>query len=49
MANNTNGIEKQLWEAADQLRANSKLKASEYSMPVGQLNLMKLFSSPTTP
>ncbi|EEH97066.1 hypothetical protein CSBG_00692 [Clostridium sp. 7_2_43FAA] len=27
-------IEKDLWEAADQLRANSKLTASEYSMPV---------------
>ncbi|MDU4847536.1 N-6 DNA methylase [Clostridium sp.] len=27
-------IENDLWEAADQLRANSKLTASEYSMPV---------------
>ncbi len=27
-------IEKRLWEAADELRANSKLKASEYSVPV---------------
>lgn len=27
-------IEDDLWEAADQLRANSKLTASEYSMPV---------------
>lgn len=27
-------IESSLWEAADQLRANSKLNASEYSMPV---------------
>ncbi|MBE2281150.1 MAG: N-6 DNA methylase [Ignavibacteriaceae bacterium] len=27
-------IEKDLWEAADQLRANSKLNASEYSMPI---------------
>ena len=32
MANND--VEKRLWEAADQLRANSKLKASEYSMLV---------------
>ena len=32
-ANNTE-IEKRLWEAADELRANSKLKSSEYSMPV---------------
>jgi type I restriction enzyme M protein len=27
-------IEKRLWDAADELRANSKLKASEYSVPV---------------
>lgn len=27
-------IEKQLWGAADELRANSKLKSSEYSVPV---------------
>ena len=32
-ANNTE-IEKRLWDAADRLRANSKLKASEYSVPV---------------
>lgn len=31
---NTTDIEKRLWEAADELRANSKLKASEYSVPV---------------
>lgn len=29
-----NEIEKRLWDAADELRANSKLKASEYSVPV---------------
>jgi type I restriction enzyme M protein len=34
MANNQNEIEKRLWSAADELRANSKLKASEYSVPV---------------
>lgn len=40
MAAETNGrhdlslLEKRLWEAADQLRANSKLKSSEYSIPV---------------
>lgn len=34
MAQNGNEIEKRLWAAADELRANSKLKASEYSMPV---------------
>jgi type I restriction enzyme M protein len=32
-ANNTD-VEKRLWEAADELRANSKLKSSEYSIPV---------------
>src|SRR5438874_9556682 len=32
-ANHTE-VEKRLWEAADELRANSKLKASEYSVPV---------------
>lgn len=31
---NIKKIEKDLWEGADQLRANSKLTASEYSMPV---------------
>lgn len=34
MANNGNNVEARLWEAADELRANSKLKASEYSVPV---------------
>ena len=29
-----NEIEKRLWSAADELRANSKLKSSEYSVPV---------------
>jgi type I restriction enzyme M protein len=29
-----NEIEKRLWDAADELRANSKLKSSEYSVPV---------------
>ena len=31
---NNNEIEKRLWDAADQLRANSRLKSSEYSVPV---------------
>ncbi|MBL7164410.1 MAG: SAM-dependent DNA methyltransferase [Anaerolineales bacterium] len=31
---NNNEIEKRLWSAADELRANSKLKSSEYSVPV---------------
>lgn len=33
MAGN-NEIEKRLWHSADQLRANSRLKSSEYSVPV---------------
>jgi type I restriction enzyme M protein len=32
-ANNTD-LEKRLWDAADQLRANSELKSSEYAVPV---------------
>ena len=34
MANNHSELEKRLWGAADELRANSKLKSSEYSIPV---------------
>jgi type I restriction enzyme M protein len=34
MANNHTEIEKRLWASADELRANSKLKSSEYSVPV---------------
>ena len=34
MANNNSEIEKRLWASADELRANSKLKSSEYSVPV---------------
>lgn len=34
MPSNTTEIEKRLWDAADELRANSKLKSSEYSVPV---------------
>ena len=34
MAANANDLERRLWDAADELRANSKLKASEYSIPV---------------
>ena len=30
----TNTLEKRLWEAADQLRANSGLTAAQYSSPV---------------
>ncbi|VUT26171.1 MAG: hypothetical protein MASP_01366 [Candidatus Methanolliviera sp. GoM_asphalt] len=34
MVGNHNEIENKLWNAADQLRANSRLKSSEYSVPV---------------
>ena len=34
MQTNNSEIEKRLWGAADELRANSKLKSSEYSVPV---------------
>lgn len=34
MAANNGDMEKRLWSAADELRANSKLKSSEYSVPV---------------
>ncbi len=34
MNQNGNQIESRLWDAADELRANSKLKASDYSTPV---------------
>lgn len=34
MLNNIAKLEKRLWNVADELRANSDLKASEYSMPV---------------
>jgi type I restriction enzyme M protein len=34
MANNHTELEKRLWSAADELRANSRLKSSEYSVPV---------------
>ena len=34
MPGNHTDIEKRLWDAADELRANSKLKSSEYSVPV---------------
>jgi type I restriction enzyme M protein len=34
MPTNNTEIEKRLWGAADEMRANSKLKSSEYSVPV---------------
>jgi len=32
-------LETDLWEAADNLRANSKLTSSDYFMPVTRVNL----------
>ena len=46
MPNNHNGLEKILWEAADKFRANSKLKPSEYSVPVLGLIFLTLYSMP---
>ena len=34
MPANTTELERRLWGAADEFRANSKLKSSEYSVPV---------------
>jgi len=34
MANKHSKIEKRLWVSTDELRANSKLKSCEYSVPV---------------
>lgn len=34
MVANHNDVEKKLWDMADQLRANSRLKSTEYSVPV---------------
>jgi hypothetical protein len=52
---NTTELEKRLWEAADSLRANSMLKASEYSTPVlvvcplrGRFNTLTIGESLTT-
>ena len=43
MNTNLNELERRLWDAADELRANSKLKSSEYSIPV--LGLIFLLSA----
>ncbi|HXG31065.1 MAG TPA: type I restriction-modification system subunit M N-terminal domain-containing protein [Thermodesulfobacteriota bacterium] len=37
----TNEIENRLWESADQLRANSKLRSPEYSVPVLRLIFLR--------
>ena len=41
MATNFADLEKNLWSAADNLRANSDLKAQEYSTPVLGLIFLK--------
>lgn len=41
MANNYSKFERRLWEAAHQLRANSHLRASEYSASVLGLIFLK--------
>jgi type I restriction-modification system DNA methylase subunit len=41
MPSKNSEIEKRLWEAADELRANSKLRSSEYSTPVLGLVFLK--------
>jgi type I restriction enzyme M protein len=41
MANNHSELERRLWGAADDLRANSKLKSSEYSVPVWGLIFLR--------
>jgi type I restriction enzyme M protein len=41
MANGSGTLESRLWAAADELRANSKLRASDYSVPVLGLIFLK--------
>ena len=41
MANHNSELERRLWDAADQLRANSQLRAADYSMPVLGLIFLK--------
>ncbi len=41
MVANHSEVEKKLWSAADQLRANSKLRGSDYSIPVLGLIFLK--------
>jgi len=41
MPNHTNHLEQHLWTAADELRANSKLRAADYSLPVLGLIFLK--------
>ncbi len=41
MNHNGNNIESRLWDAVDELWANSKLKSSEYSVPVLRLVFLR--------
>jgi type I restriction enzyme M protein len=41
MPTNNTDLEKNLWAAADELRANSKLRAADYSIPVLGLLFLK--------
>ena len=41
MVSNHTDLEKRLWSAADELRANSKLRGAEYSQPVLALIFLK--------
>ena len=41
MANNNSETERRLWSAADEFRANSELKSSEYATPVLGLILLR--------
>lgn len=41
MASNNSDFEKHLWEAANNLRANSEFKSSEYATPVLGLIFLK--------
>ena len=46
MATEFKDVEARLWKVADSLRANSGLKASEYSTPVLGLIFLKYWTSP---
>ena len=46
MANNHSELEKRLWDSADDLLANSKLKSAEYFVPV--LKAVEQFSTTGT-
>ena len=42
----TDTLEKRLWDAADELRANSGLNASQYSQPVLGLIFLRFAEAP---